>query len=239
MEKETDTTKSELTTRVLVVCSEAPGPDGADGDRCWQLAESLASAHDVILGLPQVSELCHPDFTVVYYNARNVGLVAQDSDVVICDAGALEKHARLVDAGKPVAVDLTGIDTATAALPAADFFFCQTDEERPGWLESLKAAGRVNPHTQDGDVDLRSLIDVVRPGDRIQPLQDYCAVPRFARDRGSRFSIATLPAEPGRTEKIKHFWGKFRYLMRNGGIRTVWSRGVAVIKRRVSGRGKK
>ena len=45
-----------------------------------------------------------PEFAVVYYNDRNVGLVARDSDVVVCDAQALAGFPRLIDAGKPVAV---------------------------------------------------------------------------------------------------------------------------------------
>lgn len=238
MEKELDRMMSSLTSRVLVVCSKVSGQDGATGDRCWLLAESLASAHDVILALPQVSELVHENFAVVYYNARNVGLVARDSDVVICDAGAMESHARLVDVGKPVAVDLAGIDASTASLTPADFFICQSEEERRGWLEYLKDAGRVNPHTLDGDSDLRRLLDVVQPGDRIQPLLDYCAVPRFARDRGTSYSSAALPVVPGRPGGIAHYWRRFRFLMRSGGSRAVWSRGGAVIKRRISGRGK-
>jgi len=228
---------SSLTSRVLVVCSRTPGPDDTTGDRCWQLAESLASANDVILALPQVSELFHENFTVVYYNARNVGLVARDSDLVICDAGALESHARLVDSGKPIAVDLAGTDASMDGLATADFFFCQSEEERRVWLEYLEDCGRVNPHTLDGDNDLRSLIDVVRPGDRVQPLLDYCAVPRFARDRGTRFSSAVLPVAPPRPGSPGHYWRRFCYLMRNGGIRAVWSRIRAVIKRRISGSG--
>ncbi|MBI5870915.1 MAG: hypothetical protein HZB44_08205 [Actinobacteria bacterium] len=237
MEKELYRIMSPLTSRVLVVCSNTPGPGEAAGDRCWLLAESLASAHDVILALPQVSELFHEDFAVVYYNARNVGLVARDSDVVICDATALESHLSLIDAGKPVAMDLTGADIA-ANLPAADFFICQSEEERRVWLEQLHEAGRINPYTQDGDSGLRSLIDVVQPVDRVQPLLDYCAVPRFARDRGTRCSSAALPADPGGPGGITHYWRRLRYHMRTGGSRAVWSRGGAVIKRRISGKGK-
>ncbi|MHB8793018.1 MAG: hypothetical protein ACYC6O_06735 [Thermoleophilia bacterium] len=238
MEKELDRIKSLLTSRVLVVCGDTQGPDEAGGDRCWLLAESLASAHDVILAIPRVSGLSHQDFAVVYYNARNVGLVARDSDVVICDATALESHGQLIDAGKPVAMDLTGVDGMTGSLPAADFFTCQSEVERDVWLERLHEAGRVNPHTQDGDNGLRSLIDVAWPPDNLRPLLDYCAAPRFARDRGTRFSSAAIPADPEIPGGFAHYWRRFRYLMRNGGGRAVWSRGIAVIKRKISGRGK-
>lgn len=235
MDKELEQTTSSPASRVLVVCSRTPGPDDVAGDRCWQLAESLASAHDVILALPQVSELFHEDFTVVYYNSLNVGLVARDSDVVVCDAGVLESNARLVDAGKPVAVDLAGADSSTAVLAPADFFICQTEDERSGWLAYLEDSGRVNPHTLDGDNDLRSLIDVVRLGEYAAPLLDYCAAPRFARDRGTRFSSAILPVVPPRPGSIGHYRRRFRYLMRYGGFRAVCSRAMAVIKRKIRG----
>lgn len=238
MEKELDRMMSSLTSRVLVVCGNAVVPDDIAGDRCWMLAESLAAAHDVILALPQVSELFHDDFAVVYYNARNVGLVARDSDVVICDAAALGAHARLIDVGKPVAMDLAGVDITSADLPAADFFFCQTEEERRSWIKKLKEAGRVNPHTLDGDIDLRSLIDVARSGELLQPLLDYCAVPRFARDRGTDYSSAALPPAPARNGGLAHYWRRIRFLMHNGGSRAVWSRGGMVIKRRIFGKGK-
>jgi len=247
MEKQSDRIISAITSRALIVCSKVPAPEGATGDRCWSLAESLAPAHDVILALPEVTQLFHEDFAVVYYNARNVGLVARDSDVAVCDAEALESNPQLVDAGIPVAVDVSDIDPTSAevgnadAIATADFYICRSEEERGRWLGYLKEAGRVNPHTQDGDSELRNLIDVVQvqtdvvqAESRLQPLLDYCAVPRFARDRGTQFNAARLPAAPEKPGGLAHYWRRFRYLMRTGGGRAVWSRSGAVIKRRFS-----
>jgi len=245
MKKQSDRIISAITSRVLIVCSKVPAPEGATGDRCWSLAESLAPAHDVILALPEVTQLFHEDFAVVYYNTRNIGLVARDSDVAVCDAEALESNPQLVDAGIPVVVDVSDINPTSAevgtadVIAAADFYICLSEEERDRWLGYLQEAGRVNPHTQDGDSELRNLIDVV-PTDVmqtegcLQPLLDYCAVPRFARDRGTHFNTARLPAAPEKPGGLAHYWRRFRYLRRTGGARTVWSRSGAVIRRRFS-----
>lgn len=256
---------SPLTSRVLVVCNEMPEPGAAGGaDRCWTLAEALSANHDVILALPELSGLSHGSFAVVYYNSRNIAMVARDSDVVISDAPALAHHQQLLNAGKPVAVDLasvvlpqtggTVIDTEDGALTvepstdggriatgladsltAADFFICASEHERRYWLQTLEKAGRVNEHTLDGDSGLRRLIEVVRV-DHMLPLMEYCAVPRFARDRGSRYNRLSLPAAVGAGNGLSHYWRRFRLLLRTGGVRAVWSRGGAAIKRKTMGK---
>ena len=100
MHQEITEMRSSRTSRLLVVCAEAeaPGPESL-ADRCWLLAEALADNHDVILGLPAVTQLSHPDFAVVDYNGRNVGMVARDSDAIISDARALADFPTLLEAG--------------------------------------------------------------------------------------------------------------------------------------------
>ena len=256
---------SSPTSRVLVVCNEVPEPGTAgETDRCWALAEALSANHDVILALPKLSGLSHGSFAIVYYNSRNIAMVARDSDVVICDPPALALHQQLLNAGKPVAVDLAGVvvprtggmatdpgdgdvtadpskdgglitPSLADVLAAADFFICTSEDERRGWLQTLEKAGRVNEHTLDGDSGLRRLIEVVRV-DHLQPLMDYCAIPRFARDRGSRYNRLSLPAAVETGNKLSHYWRRFRYLLRTGGIRAVWSRCGAAIKRKTTGK---
>ncbi len=264
MDQETEQTVSPLTSRVLVVCGRAPEIALADPDRCWRLAEGLAASNDVILAVPALTSLSHERFAVVYYNRRNVAMIARDSDVAVCDAAAATEQPSLPDAGKPLAVDLAGLrapadpagTTGSAdaggessrviapddpdsdvmrILGSADFFICPTEAERRGWLEALKQAGRVNEFTLDGDSGLRGLIDVVRPGDRMQPLVSYCAAPRFARDRGTGYSRVSLPVEPKYPGGLAHKWRRLRYLMGAGGLRAVWAHGAAAIKRRIPG----
>ena len=260
---------SSLTSRVLVACSEYPGQEAPaasavsggqtaasatassrpeianQADRCWLLAEGLAARHDVILAVPAVTGLYHRQFAVVYYNARNIWLVARDSDVAVCDAAVLADHPHLLNAGKPVAVDLAGVpfpsdsnsgtDRLAAVLGAGDFFFCSSEEERQAWLPRLERSGRVNQYTLEGDGSLRRLIEVAGP-DRIGPLLDYCAVPRFAPDRGTGLSLADLPQEGKRAKGIAHYWRALIHMLRYEGIRAVWTRGCLAIKRKISSR---
>ena len=239
--------QSSLTSRVLVAGSEPPEASDplASPDRCWPLAEALAAVHDVILAVPAVTGLYHHSFTVVYYNSRNLWLVARDSDVVVCDAAVLAGHPLLLKAEKPLAVDLAGVPLPGEAgaalneigrvLGTADFFVCASEEERTAWLPELEAAGRINQYTLEGDSGLRRMIDIARP-DRIQALADFCSVPRFAADRGSGLSLASMPVEEKSSKGIAHYWRALCYLLRTGGPGAVWSRGGLAIKRRISSR---
>ena len=167
-------------------------------------------------------------------------MVARDSDAIISDARALADFPTILEAGKPVAVDLAGAGDNDAGLPeviaAADCFFCASETDRGAWLEALKVAGRVNEHTLDGDSSLRRLLETVRPEHRIQPLIEYCAAPWYSRDRGTRFSHAATPVKQGNARGVRHYWRRFRFLLRTGGIRAVWSRGSSAIKRKIRAR---
>ncbi|RJQ43901.1 MAG: hypothetical protein C4534_07245 [Gaiellales bacterium] len=70
--------------RVLVVGSEAVSPEEGRDDEGREIAEALSREYDVILALPATTSYTHPDFAVIYYNQRNLGLVAQDSELVVC-----------------------------------------------------------------------------------------------------------------------------------------------------------
>ena len=72
----------------------------------WELAESLSGPYDVILAVPEKTLLSHPDFAVVYFNRRNIGLLAHDSEVVICPVSVIDLHPFLVQEVRPV---LTGL----------------------------------------------------------------------------------------------------------------------------------
>ncbi len=207
------------------------------GSRCWLLAEALADSHDVILALPFISQLSHENFAVVYYVGRNIPLVARDSDCVVCDAEALVRNPLLLDAGKPLAVDLDGFgvtinDETLDVLTTADFFFCAGEDDRYFWLAALKECGRINEYTLAGDSGLRQLLDVVLIPGQVQPLVDFCAIPRYAPDRGTGLSRADMPRVQKHATGIKYYWHRTRYLLRTEGFFTVCVRGLAVIKRK-------
>ncbi|GBE58083.1 hypothetical protein BMS3Abin01_01011 [bacterium BMS3Abin01] len=72
---------------------------------CWRLAEALSAGHDVILCMPAITAVSHPGFAVVYYNQRNLSLLARDSDMVLVQSGAAEAHAFFSESGKLFAAD--------------------------------------------------------------------------------------------------------------------------------------
>ena len=235
--------------RVLVASSEVVSPGEAEpAARCWQLAEALADFHDVILALPEVTGLSHRRFAVLYYNSRNLAMMAKDSDAVVVDAAVILNHPGVIEAGSPVAAGLAvpgngGGDAAgrglAPVLETADFFFCPTEAERGLWLERLDREGRINPRTKKQG--LRQLIDVVpaagkvSPREGIEPLAGFCAAARFAPDRGTRFSRAPLPPREEHPHGLSHYLGRLRYHLKAGGPQQAASRGGALLKRKIPG----
>lgn len=203
-------------TRVLVVSGGA-GRDPAAG-RAWALAGALATGHDVILALPAVTGLSHPAFAIVYYNRRNLALLARDSDVVVCEAAVAIDQPFILEQGRPVALDLVAIPPADG-LPgaaAADFFFCESEGQRPDWLAVLGAAGRVNPRTQAGDERLERLLGVAGPA-APAALDAFCRAPRFAADRGTRYNRLKLPPKRAPSFGLRRLLGVARYHLRTYG----------------------
>ena len=96
-----------INRRILVVGSEAVGPDSkSPAAGCWRLAEELSGGHDVILALPATTSYAHRDFAVLYYNNRNIRLIAGGCDIVFCDEAVLESYPALAEAGVPVVSSL-------------------------------------------------------------------------------------------------------------------------------------
>lgn len=214
-------------TRVLVVAAAA-GTDPATG-RAWGLAEALAAGHDVILALPAVTGLTHPAFAIVYYNRRNLALMVRDSDAVVCEAAAAADQPFLLEQGRPVALDLAAIPPE-AGLPAAaaraDFFFCESDKQRQGWLGFLDAAGRVNPRTRAGDERLTRLLDAASAA-APAAIDAFCGQPRFAADRGTRHNRLKLPPKRKAPSRPRRYLGAARYHLRTYGPLSLLSRGGA------------
>ncbi|MFA6000885.1 MAG: hypothetical protein WC828_02075 [Thermoleophilia bacterium] len=90
--------------------AQASGPDRAGPyHRVWTLAEELSRACDVILAIPERTGFSHPDFAVVYYTRRNLGLLAGASEVVICDRPVLDRNPYLTETSRPMAASLKNL----------------------------------------------------------------------------------------------------------------------------------
>ncbi len=240
---------------MLVISSDAV-PDKTRINRNWLLAESLSLEADIILALPELTRMSHPMFAVVYYNRRNIDLIARDSDAVVCDPVVIKRHPALVNTGASFAIDLAAVDrrspTGPATEPAlevADFFFCPDENSRNFWLEALNQCGRINPHTRKRGKTLRRLIDVAalpeapatgiqarkpKNGDGLKALKCFCSSPRFARDRGTVCNRAKLPARETQ-HGLLHYLRRLRYHLKTNGTRMTAAHSGALIKRKISG----
>lgn len=93
--------------RVLVVGEAAVSPEQDTDDESCVIAKALSRDHDVILALPATTTYTHDDFAVIHYNQRNLGLVARDSEVVVCGRDVFQANSFFQDSG----------NAATASLP--------------------------------------------------------------------------------------------------------------------------
>lgn len=98
--------------RVLIAGSAADVEAGAAASGAWRLAESLAAANDVILAFPAHTGAQSAQFAVIYYNQRNLGLLARDSDAVIFAADVLQANPDLADLGPIESVPAVRINEA-------------------------------------------------------------------------------------------------------------------------------
>jgi glycosyltransferase involved in cell wall biosynthesis len=182
-------------TRILIastdiVASAMAGP----GIRAWEIANALASDHQVTLAVPRATDLSSSRFTIeVYSTERHDPVLARvlgQCDLVILQGSMVEAYPLLLETHVPVAIDLydplliegldivAGADRATAEsqfaryqrltesqLRRGDFFFCATERQRDYWLGALTAVGRITPDLISAvDRELRDLIDLVPSG---------------------------------------------------------------------------
>lgn len=95
--------------RLLVVSSEDIAPAGSGAESIWGLTEALSRENDVILAVPGISESSHPGFAVVYYNRRNLSLLARDSDAVILETAVVADHPFFKEGGELLTADWDSI----------------------------------------------------------------------------------------------------------------------------------
>lgn len=180
--------------RVLVVCFD-PLTDAMAGPaiRAWHLAEVIAARHEVTLASTVAATLRHPHMDVHVVGDRDLGALVARADAVFAPTSVVRRHPVVVDAGKPLAIDMYipthlenlepagrsrrqhaddvahQVATITEDLVAGDFFLCASERQRDFWIGALAPAGRVNPDVYADDPTLRRLIDVVPFGLPAEP----------------------------------------------------------------------
>ncbi|MBE0429398.1 MAG: hypothetical protein IBX61_05955 [Thermoleophilia bacterium] len=122
---------NEAVPRVLVICGPPDFDAGLPAGSLWDLAEALAGANDVILAIPEITQASHPGFAVVFYNRRNIKLLARDSDMAVFSHSVLATHPQLMELGSLKAVqarDLAQGKVVGGRPLAADDIVASLDE---------------------------------------------------------------------------------------------------------------
>lgn len=158
--------------------------------RAWQIAEALASHHDVFLATTSptcerasgsfAAESCGPDrfaelerwATVVIFQGyvlNHVPVLKTTDKVMVVDLydplhlEALELNAHRAEPERSLNI-ASSVRVLGEQILRGDFFLCASEKQRDLWLGFLSAAGRVNPSNYEADPSLRRLIDVVAFG---------------------------------------------------------------------------
>lgn len=127
---------------MLVVSDEEMG-DVAGHPLGWHLAESLSGDFDVILATPVYSAASHRSFAVVYYNRRNLGLLANASDFVVLVPETADRFAFFGETGNLRLFEREDSQGGLAGLAAA------VDRSHPApeiliWTPPLPPGGPVH-----------------------------------------------------------------------------------------------
>ncbi len=180
--------------KILIVGTDFVGQKMAGpAIRDWEYARVLSESFEVVLAVPNESDLEPDRFTLCQHDAGRLKALAARSDVIIVSGYVLEWYPFLKEMTREMDVPLVvGLshsfvlenlplcDRREAAfqrethnntlailneqLLAGDFFVCNSERQRDYWLGMLSALNRVNPLTYGQDRSLRALIDVVPYG---------------------------------------------------------------------------
>lgn len=178
-------------TRVLVMAYDRIGERMAGpGVRSWEIAKSLARVADVtIASSTPVGRTADGVTSVLIEGERQLGALAQASDVIIVQGLTLRRHPSIARSKAVLVVDLydpwvmenlelhaslsdrrcaelllADADAQNELVDAADFFICASERQRDYWLGMLTSRGRIDRSAWLADAELRDLIDVVAYG---------------------------------------------------------------------------
>jgi glycosyltransferase involved in cell wall biosynthesis len=176
--------------KVLIIGTDFVGKKMAGpAIRDWEYARHLSENFEVVLAIPNESDLQPDRFTLCQHDAGRLKELAARSDVVIVSSYVLEWYPFLKELDVPLVVCLSHsfvlenlqlcahrdaalqrethnntLAILNDQLSAGDFFVCNSERQRDYWLGMLSALNRVNPLTYGEDRSLRRLIDVVPYG---------------------------------------------------------------------------
>lgn len=154
--------------------------------RCWEFAKALSNQQEVVLAIPNETNLTSPDFIIETYNERKLKKLVKWCDVIICQGFILHHFPFLKKVTKPIVVDIycpftlemlelfkykkyddrlnihtNNLEVLNDQLLVGDFFLCASEKQRDFWIGMLTSLNRINPSTYDPDKTLKKFIDIV------------------------------------------------------------------------------
>ncbi|MCL4377174.1 MAG: glycosyltransferase [Actinobacteria bacterium] len=166
-----------------VVSKEMAGP----AIRAWNFAKILSEKINVILAVPNQTDLPQQSFKVVQFkDDSKLNEFIDMSDIILCGGMTFAKYKCIRNSDKYIIMDIYDpYNIATLAEYAnetigkqfevyksvhpivnemmyyGDFYICASERQRDFWLGMLSALNRVNPYSYNLDPQLKKLIDVV------------------------------------------------------------------------------
>ncbi|MGM0365703.1 MAG: glycosyltransferase [Actinomycetota bacterium] len=166
-----------------VVSREMAGP----AIRVWNFARVLAEHMNVILAVPNDSDLEPDNFTVKKYtDEASLKSILEEADIVLTGGTTFSRYATIKESDKYLVMDI--YDPYNLAVLAeyknepmekrlkvhklvhynlneqfyyGDFFMCASERQRDFWLGMAAALDRVNPYSYQQDPTLKKMIEVV------------------------------------------------------------------------------
>ncbi len=179
--------KKDIERTLLIVSSEVISREMAGpGIRIWNFAEVLSEHMNVVLAIPNETDLREMDFKVIKYKDNGqLAQIVRDTDIILCNGMTLSRFDSIKNSGKHLIIDVYDpYNLATLAeyegepmeerlkvykiiqnsfneqFFYGDFFICASDRQRDFWLGMLSALNRVNPFAYNIDSSLRRMIDI-------------------------------------------------------------------------------
>lgn len=180
--------EKQIKKKLLIISSEIVTKEMAGpAIRAWNFAKVLSQHMEVLLAIPNKTDLQSNEFSIVQYTGdRQLGEIINNVDIILSGGMTFFKYPSIKDSGKYLISDIYDpYNLATLAeleaeplkkrleihksihyifneqLYYGDFFICASDRQRDFWLGMLAALGRVNPYSYNEDPTLKKMIDIV------------------------------------------------------------------------------
>ncbi|MCL4416166.1 MAG: glycosyltransferase family 2 protein [Actinobacteria bacterium] len=180
--------EKQIKRTVLIVSSEIVSKNMAGpAIRVWNFAKILSEHMNVILAIPNESNLAGQVFEIVRYSDEStLKNIINQSDIVLCGGMTFSKFKCIRNSDKYIIMDIydpynlaTLVEykdetmekqldiyksvhfIANEMLYYGDFYICASERQRDFWMGMLAALNRVNPYSYNQDPQMRKLIDVV------------------------------------------------------------------------------